>query len=425
MKNKGFTLVELLAVIAILAILITLVLPNVIKIFNDSKRDMFLSEAKNIYKEANRKFVNESVKGNVVSNITKENNKLSLSSDSDIDYKIRLDEDGHIIKFQVSNSSYCISGKYNDVNDITIDDVHDGECNVKYCKTTSSSTEFTDEFYTYKYKKKYANNTWQDQLEDGWGVILTNKNSKDAVTDIPCTYIDNKPVMFMSNMFMGSQAVSIDLTNINTSNVVDMEKMFYKTLNTKNSDGTNVILDVTDFDTINVTNMNGMFNECGGEIKGLDLFDTRNVRDMSNMFNRCNSTVIDVSKFNTRNVHDIGGMFSLTNTDILDLSSFDTRNVTGMSVLFSHSKAKTILFGENFKTDKVNNMTSMFEGSEATILDLSNFDLSSIKSDTFIKGMFKDAKATTGYVKNSDIASKFNDSTVTGIPDTLRFTVKN
>ena len=375
MNKKGFTLVELLAVIAILAILITLVLPNVIKIFNDSKRDMFLSEAKNIYKEANRKFVNESVKGNVVSNITKENNKLSLSSDSDIDYKIRLDEDGHIIKFQVSNSSYCISGKYNDVNDITIDDVHDGECNVKYCKTTSSSTEFTDEFYTYKYKKKYANNTWQGQLEDGWGVILTNKNSKDAVTDIPCTYIDNKPVMFMSNMFMGSQAVSIDLTNINTSNVVDMEKMFYKTLNTKNSDGTNVILDVTDFDTINVTNMNGMFNECGGEIKGLD--------------------------------------------------SFDTRNVTGMSVLFSHSKAKTILFGENFKTDKVNNMTSKFEGSEATILDLSNFDLSSIKSDTFIKGMFKDAKAITGYVKNSDIASKFNDSTVTGIPDTLRFTVKN
>ncbi len=425
MKNKGFTLVELLAVIAILAILITLVLPNVIKIFNDSKKDVFLSEAKNIYKEANRKFVNERVKGNVVSNITKENNKLSLSSDNDIDYKIRLDEDGHIIKFQVSNSSYCISGKYSDVNDITIDDVHDGECNVKYCKTTSSSTEFTDEFYTYKYKKKYANNTWQDQPEDGWGVILTNKNSKDPVTDIPCTYIDNKPVMFMSNMFMGSQAVSIDLTNINTSNVVDMEKMFYKTLNTKNSDGTNVILDVTDFDTINVTNMNGMFNECGGEIKGLDSFDTRNVKDMSNMFNRCSSTVIDVSKFNTKNVHNIGGMFSLTNTDILDLSSFDTRNAISMSVFFYYSKAKTIILGENFKTDQVNNMSSMFEGSEAKTLDLSNFNISSIKDDVYLKGMFKDAKATTGYVKNSDIASKFNDSTVTGIPDTLRFTVKN
>ena len=34
MKNKGFTLVELLAVIAILALLVIIALPNVLKMFN-------------------------------------------------------------------------------------------------------------------------------------------------------------------------------------------------------------------------------------------------------------------------------------------------------------------------------------------------------------------------------------------------------
>ena len=46
MKNKGFTLVELLAVIAILAILVIIALPNVLKMFNDSKKNSFLTEAK-------------------------------------------------------------------------------------------------------------------------------------------------------------------------------------------------------------------------------------------------------------------------------------------------------------------------------------------------------------------------------------------
>ena len=51
MKNKGFTLVELLAVIAILALLVIIALPNVLKMFNQAKKDTFLTEAKNIYKE--------------------------------------------------------------------------------------------------------------------------------------------------------------------------------------------------------------------------------------------------------------------------------------------------------------------------------------------------------------------------------------
>ena len=46
MSKKGFTLVELLAVIAILAILVIIALPNVLKMFNDSKKNAFMVQAR-------------------------------------------------------------------------------------------------------------------------------------------------------------------------------------------------------------------------------------------------------------------------------------------------------------------------------------------------------------------------------------------
>ena len=57
-NNKGFTLVELLAVIAIMAILLIIALPNVLKMFNESKEKIFLTESKLVFKEA----INQTIK---------------------------------------------------------------------------------------------------------------------------------------------------------------------------------------------------------------------------------------------------------------------------------------------------------------------------------------------------------------------------
>ena len=57
-NNKGFTLVELLAVIAIMAILLIIALPNVLKMFNESKEKIFLTESKSVFKEA----INQTIK---------------------------------------------------------------------------------------------------------------------------------------------------------------------------------------------------------------------------------------------------------------------------------------------------------------------------------------------------------------------------
>ena len=63
MKNKGFTLVELLAVIAIMAILVIMTLPNILGSFSDSKKKNFVTEAREIYKAAKNQHVLDRAKG--------------------------------------------------------------------------------------------------------------------------------------------------------------------------------------------------------------------------------------------------------------------------------------------------------------------------------------------------------------------------
>ena len=79
MKKKGFTLVELLAVIAILAILVIIALPNVLKMYNDSKKNAFMTETQTLAKEVSSKYISESMKGNKVTIISnKQNPKENL-----------------------------------------------------------------------------------------------------------------------------------------------------------------------------------------------------------------------------------------------------------------------------------------------------------------------------------------------------------
>ena len=127
MNKKGFTLVELLAVIAILALLVIIALPNVLKMFNQAKKDMFLTEAKTIYKEISKKYISETMRGNKISIISNTNNKLDLESNN-LKYKVKLNNDGSVKKFEVSNENYCISGKFNNLSDLTTDKITEGKC---------------------------------------------------------------------------------------------------------------------------------------------------------------------------------------------------------------------------------------------------------------------------------------------------------
>ena len=160
MKNKGFTLVELLAVIAILAILVIIALPNVLKMFNDAKKNSFLTETKTIYSEVSKKYISETMKGNKLTYISSEDDTKLEMTGRDLQYCVLLNTDGTIKSMKVSNGEWIAelpSGKkITDLNSSDLKDVPSGykfECNGSTSQTPLPAKSFG---------------------EDSWKVIASN-----------------------------------------------------------------------------------------------------------------------------------------------------------------------------------------------------------------------------------------------------------
>ena len=160
MNKKGFTLVELLAVIAILAILVIIALPNVLKMFNDSKKNSFITEAKTVYSEVSKKYISESMKENKLTYISSEDDTKLEMTGRDLQYCVLLNTDGTVKSMKVSNGEWIAelpSGKkITDLNSSDLKDVPSGykfECNGSTSQTPLPAKSFG---------------------EDSWKVIASN-----------------------------------------------------------------------------------------------------------------------------------------------------------------------------------------------------------------------------------------------------------
>ena len=322
------------------------------------------------------------------------------------------------IKLQITNSStssqniaLTMKGGYitNTVEDITTPSTYseitlaDTSTNTYFCKTNSTLTQglnYNNGQYTYAYKQQGASANsglgWSNITNNGWGVQLTDKASTDAVTSKLCTYINDKPVTSMSYMFWDSQALRIDLSNFNTSNVYNMGGMF--------SSSQATTLDLSHFDTSKVTNMGGMFQHSQATTLDLSHFDTSNVTNMQCMLCDSQASTIDVSHFDTSNVTNMNSMFWNSKAITIGVSHFDTSKVTNMNVMFGNSQATTVDVS-HFDTSNVTNMQGMFQHSQATIIDVSNFDTSNV---TNMQCMFCDSKAATLDLSHFDTSNVTN-----------------
>ena len=351
----------------------------------------------------------------------------------------------NIVKLLITNNSassqniaFTMKGGYitNTIQDIItpstyseITLVETPSTNTYFCTTTNTLTQglkYVNGQYTYAYKQEGKNSSslsWRNITTDGWGVQLTDRTSTDAVTSSLCTYINNKPISSMSNMFVYSQATSINLSNFNTSKVTNMSAMFYKsqatTLDLSSFDTSNVTLmdfmfaysqattlDASKLNTSIVKNMSYMFIDSKATTLDLSNFDTSNVTNMYSMFEGSQATTLDVSNFDTSKVTDMGWMFKGNKSTTVDVSKFDTSNVTNMSNMFSNSQATT-LDVSNFNTSKVTNMSYMFWNSKSTMLDVSNFNTSNVTNMSY---MFSGSKATTLDLNNFDTSKVTNMS---------------
>ena len=314
-----------------------------------------------------------------------------------------LSDSTNSIKLLIINNSsssqeieFAVNGGYiiNNLSDIIVPSTYseitavDTSSNLYFCKTENglSSGEYTNGQYTYSYGKEGTESTsgltWDYILDvnDGWGVQLTDKTSTEAVTSKLCTFINNKPVTSMTYMFYNSQTSSINLKNFNTSYVTNMDSMFRKTILAS--------IDVSTFNTSSVTNMYYMFADSNFTALTLNSFDTSKVKSMVGMFSGSQATSIDLSSFNTSKITDMSSMFSGSKATALDLSNFDTSHVTNMMGMFSRSKVYELDLS-SFDTYLVERMDYMFSSSYnlTTIYVSDKFNVTSVNiSDYMFSG---------------------------------------
>lgn len=129
MKKKGFTLVELIAVIALLSIIMLLIVPNVANYLNSSKKTLFYDNVVNMFKSATTTFMYQ----DDPTNTTFSNNgvKLDVDVESEYVYTIRVNNYGEVISIDVNNGVYSYNKSSSDINeglnksDIKLEDVKD------------------------------------------------------------------------------------------------------------------------------------------------------------------------------------------------------------------------------------------------------------------------------------------------------------
>ena len=381
MNKKGFTLVELLAVIAILAILVIIALPNVLKMYNDSKKNAFMTEAQNLAKEVSSKYISESMKGNKVTVISNKQNPLDMTG-RELEYSFELDSQGKIKNMIVSNGTYCISTN-KDYTKITRNDISDkcsyeklhnivGTLKNKFYEEsgrTDRSLVSSIVFYSDGRTVSGAESYDVSEKKDGSIKMYVSQNSENTSL-LDLTIVANGKIAFpedSSSLFA-----------------------FYKTMGCYSSSNISLIEFNHSIDTSKVTNMHEMFAQ-GASIA---VYGTFNLGYNGNI-TRKDIKSLDLSGWNTSFVENMSYMFQGTAIESINLDGWDTSNVTDMMY--------------------------MFWGSTTTNLDLASFDTSKV---TNMNNMFAYSKATTGYAKDAQTAAKFNDSSVTNIPDTLKFTVK-
>ena len=144
MKKNGFTLVELLAVIAILAILVIVAMPNVLGMFNEAKQNTFVTDVQKIMDTAKAEFMSDAFSnaGQTIYYSSKDNSLDSskLNIETNKEYFIEMDRHGEFKRVVVYDDNFCYD-IYADGTNANI-----GETNSKYIasKITNSIVKSED-----------------------------------------------------------------------------------------------------------------------------------------------------------------------------------------------------------------------------------------------------------------------------------------
>ena len=169
----------------------------------------------------------------------------------------------------------------------------------------------------------------------------------------------------------------INVTNWNTINLQAMMMIFFQCKKLQD-------VDMSNWKTGNVTSLHAAFTGCT-TFTTMDLhkWDVSKVTNFYYTFSECSGlTYLNLSGWNTSKVNNMSHTFYCTSnlTEVIGIENWDVRNVTTMEQMFAYSGIKNLDL-KNWKTSsKLTNMSAMFIGAKAELIDLSNFNTSNVTS---------------------------------------------
>ena len=357
-KKKGFTLVELLAVIAILAVLVLFAMPNIIALFQDSKKNAFMTEAKIIYQTAIAQNLFNTTGEEAVYNT----GDLPISGGQNLEYSVLANKAGQIVCFQVANDEYMWIYR-NKGQALTHEDdiAREEELAERDFDIILDCTGATSLFDTTIPATLAHGGTWWEGETDKSTIeriIITYSYRSDDYDET--FYSDEEKVGGLTTFVKDDVAYLVINRNKRKTKSIRMPANAADTFsgfeNLKNITG----LKLLDFSA--VTNMDNFFGKViDGElvsspnlsyINGYETFNTSNVVSAKYAF--------AVSNWNVGSLQDATGMFYKTKASMINLSGWNVRNVANYNQMFSFNNKLESINLVGWTTNPNADFTEMF-----------------------------------------------------------------
>ena len=112
-ERRGFTLVELLAVIALIGVLLLLVTPNVIKLFTGAKKSLFYDEALSLYNNAYTTYIYNTSEGDYTKRFCRGKDTttklIDVEEKEGLYYDITVNSYGEVTSLKVSDDTFGLT----------------------------------------------------------------------------------------------------------------------------------------------------------------------------------------------------------------------------------------------------------------------------------------------------------------------------